>query len=345
MKRRTLVLAALALVVGTVVTTGTNAAPAKTRGLLVTSALALDRANETVTLPLFKGRTPSGKALWYVITDDSSKADARKRGVNFAPRLEQALGTAAVQRVTKSGDELVFKGTVDFSPKHVVVPSKDGFPPAKVAPGARGDSRYSPFVTAGDGIVLNASQVMNSTGTNDSVVAISTAKGWVKLKLLRGFFKGSSVLYLRLDGSIPLLAGIEASTYAPKLNALPGIGSDAAGSARSPIIPVVNGELGKSNKLRQGLQSALLGQGDPLNVTDSLPGTADYTPAWDVTPAVWSPGAVESGKRVVIRSTDQVAKLARAGLLVSAGKEKANDGLGGLRALGAVSNCPTIAFG
>ncbi len=59
MKRRTLVLAALALVVGTVVTTGTNAAPAKTRGLLVTSALALDRANETVTLRLFKGRTPS----------------------------------------------------------------------------------------------------------------------------------------------------------------------------------------------------------------------------------------------------------------------------------------------
>src|SRR5437660_582114 len=58
----------------------------------------LDTKAGTVTLPLFKGRTRSGGAVWYIVTESSNKADAAKRGVNWSPKLRNALGTKAVQR-------------------------------------------------------------------------------------------------------------------------------------------------------------------------------------------------------------------------------------------------------
>ncbi len=82
-----------------------------------------------------------------------------------------------------------------------------------------------------------------------------------------------------------LAAAIEGSTRAPNLNAAPGLGSNDPGtSARSAIIPIVNGALGVNNPARQGLQSALLGEGDPLNVTQEEPvfedGVVLYSPLW-----------------------------------------------------------------
>src|SRR5712664_1737552 len=64
------------------------------------SAISIDAANETITLPLHKGLTAAGKTTWYVVIDSSSKADAAKRGINYAPRLANVRGTKAVQRVS-----------------------------------------------------------------------------------------------------------------------------------------------------------------------------------------------------------------------------------------------------
>lgn len=61
------------------------------------SALCIDIEHETVTLPLFKGRTTSGKTFWYIVTESSSMADAKRRGVNFSRKIAHALGTKAVQ--------------------------------------------------------------------------------------------------------------------------------------------------------------------------------------------------------------------------------------------------------
>jgi hypothetical protein len=325
-----------------IATVNVRAAAATARPTLK-SAIALDAANETITLPLHKGVTATGKTTWFIVIDSSAKADATSRGVNFAPRLANVLGTKAVQKVSVSGGLTRFAGTVDFAPKRVVVPSKTGFPPAKAVPGAVGDKNYSPLITADGHVVLDAPQVANATGKSDSVTNLDVAHHRVTLKLLRGWFSGTPVLYLRTDGSASLVTALEGSTLTPNLNAAPGLGSDAASSARSAIIPVVNGAQSGAN--RQGLQSAVLSGKDPLNITQSFPGAPDYTPVWDLHPVVWTPKAIKDGKRVELTSAAQVAKDVKAGLLTSAGTGPANASLGGLKALGMISICSTVAVG
>ena len=309
----------------------------------LTSAIALDATAETITLPLHKGLTATGAATWYVLIDSSNKADAASRGLNYAPRLANALGTKAVQKATLKAGTITFPGTVDFTPKHVVVPSATGFPPSKVAAGAVGDKNYSPLVTTDGKTVLDAPQVANATGQSDTVTKLDIAHNRVTLKLLRGWFNGTPVLYVRTDASAVLVAALEDGTYAPNLNSAPGLGSDAASSSRSAIIPVINGS--QTGADRQGLQSAVISGKDPLNITQSLPGTADYTPVWDLHPVVWTPAAIKAGKEVELTSAAQVTKDFKAGLLTSAGKGPANSSLGGLRAIGFISICSTVAVG
>ncbi|MBA3842987.1 MAG: hypothetical protein H0X39_10280 [Actinobacteria bacterium] len=328
----------LLLAAAVIATAQSGAATSANAKPLIRSAISVDGNAETITLPLFKGQTAAGEATWYVVIDSSSRADAKRRGVNFAPRLGKALGTGAVEKAHLAGSTVVFPGTVNFAPKRVVVPSATGFPPTKFAPGAVGDQSYSPLVTTGDGVVLDAPQVKNATGQSDTVVSIDTSRRQVTLKLLRGFFNGTSVLYLRTDGSGTLVTALEASTYAPNLGKAP----DAANSG---IIPVINGPLGKNNPKRQGLESAVLGQGDPLNITQTLPGSADYSPVWDLHPVVWTAAAIKAGKRTQLTSTAQIVRAFKAGLLTSAGKGPADPTLGGVRALGMISICSTVAIG
>jgi hypothetical protein len=307
------------------------------------SALNIDIAHETVTLPLFNGRAPNGKPTWYIVTDSSGKADAAKRGVNYAPKLLNAVGTAAVQKGHFDQGTLVFSGTVNFGLKYVLVPGPNGFPPTKFAPGAQGDAKYSPLVQLPDGVVLNAIQLANWTGKSGSVVAIDYARRTVTVSLLAGFVDGQFTLYLHTDASVKLVAALEHSTYAPNLNAAPGLANDEPPSARAAIIPVVNGIRGDGNPQRQGLQSALLGQGDPFNVAQEQPSDpVHYTPIWDVTPVQWTDAAIAAGKRVQLHSQDEVRAQALAGNIVSALPGTPNAGLGGINAIGAISNCPII---
>ncbi|MBA2298594.1 MAG: hypothetical protein H0W14_11220 [Actinobacteria bacterium] len=293
-----------------------------------------------MTLPAFRGKSSRGE-VWYIVTESSNRADAARRGVIFAPKLRNALGTGAVQKATLAGDRLSFAGTVDFAPKTVVVPGDQGFPPAKVVPGAVGDARYSPLVSTGDGIVLNASQVANASGRSDGVVSLDKKRMLVTLKTLSGLFGGQTVHYLRTDASVDVVAALEGSTLAKNLDFAPGAGSNGPKSARSAIIPIVNGPRGKANPQRQGLQSAVLGEGSPLNITQSIPGTPDYSPIWDVHPAVWN----ESAAPTRLTSSAQVAAAVKAGRLGSGGAGPANASLGGLKAAPFISNCPTVAIG
>jgi hypothetical protein len=271
-----------------------------------------------------------------------------------------ALGTAAVQKARVAGnDALVFEGTVNFGLKHVLVPGPNGFPPSSYAPGAQGDAKYSPLVQiipaadgdndAGDrvpksGLVLNAPQVANDTGVSGSVVDIDYSARTVTLNMLGGYVDGQFDLYLHTDASSPLVAALESSTYAPNLNAAPGIANDEPPSSRAAIIPIVNGILGDDNPMRQGLNSALLGEGDPFNVPQEQPNDpVHYTPIWDVTPVMWTDAAIAAGLRVQLHSQDEVRTQAQAGNLVSALPGTPNAGLGGINAIGAISNCPIMA--
>ncbi len=321
----------------------TTAATSET--LFLKSAISFDDAGGTVTLPIFEGKTAKGATSWYVVTDSSDQADATKRGVNYSPKLANALGTKAVQKATGTGDLLTFAGTVDFRPERSVTPGPDGFPPTKVAAGAIGDSAYSPLVTVDGATVLNATQVKNDTGQLDAITAIDTATKQVTLKVLHGFSGGKKVAYLRLDASVDVVAALEESILAPNLNAAPGEGvSDPASSSRSAIIPIVNGTRGKGDPNRQGLQSAVLGEGEPLNIQASLPGGADYSPVWDVVPVVWSDAAIKAGRRTLLKSAAAVAESATAGDLTSGGMGAANADLSDLKSAGFISNCPTVAI-
>ena len=311
------------------------------------SALNIDIEHETVTLPLQEGRTTDGRRTWYIVTESSDQADATRRGVNYSNKLLNAVGTAAVQKVTSGAAGLVFPGTVNFGLTHVVVPGPNGFPPAKFAAGAAGDAKYSPLVQivaqAGSGIVLNAPQVANDSGQSDSVVNIDYGRRTVTLNMLAGFVDGQFTLYLHTDASSELVAALESSTYAPNLNAAPGIANDEPPSSRAAIVPVVNGIRGDGNPMRQGLESELLGMGDPFNVPQEQPSDpVHYTPIWDVSPVQWTDAAIAAGLRVQLHSQDAVRTQALAGNIVSALPGTPDESLGGINASGAISNCPII---
>lgn len=305
----------------------------------------LDVARETVTLPLHKG-SHDGQAVWYVVTDSSGKADAERRGVNHAPKLRNAIGTKAVQNAKLVNGVPDFPGTVDFSPQRTVVAGPTGFPPAVAEPGAIGDAAYSPYVQTAPGLVLNATQVANASGLHDSVVSIDYANRRVTMSMFFGFWHGHKILYLHQDASDAVTAALEGSTFAPNMNAAPGLASDDPDtSARAAILPVVNGELGAGNPERQGLSSAIFGEGDPLNITQELPGSGGdrYTPVWDIHPVVWTDEAIAAGQRRRLTSDGEVRNAFRDGLVRSGGTGPANESLGGLQAADFISNCPIVA--
>ncbi len=346
-----------------------------TQSYVMASAIAFDgqpglppSTAQTVTLPLHLGLTASGQPTAYVITESSDAADAQRRGVNFSPKLKNALGTAAVQQVSVlnptapvSQQIIRFAGTVDFSPQRVVVPgpAPNYFPPSQFAPGSVGDANYSPLITTGNGIVLDAPQVANLTGVHDTVVNLDLADKTVTVSVFEGFYEDHPVLYTRFSASDPLPAAIESTTYTPNLNAAPGLASDSpTSSSREAIVPIVNGPTGVTNPQRQGLDSALAGEGAPLSVIQEEPAPPSdsssqfYSPVWDVTPGVWTNLAITQGLQARLTSIEptttspvpSIELQAQAGTLVSA--SFANGPYNptvGLNAAGFVSLCPVMA--
>jgi hypothetical protein len=327
------------------------------------SAINVDKVNHTVTLPLYKG-VWHDQRVWFTLTDTSSLQEAVRLGINWAPKLANALGTAAVQRAVLHGRQLDrtsvvdFAGTVDFSGQRAVFPGPDLFPvlPSTHA-GPVGDPQYSPLFTFGNGVVYNGEQIANWTGVHPKVLALDQGHRQVTLRLTEGRYLNRQVLYLSTDASLTQVAALENATFAPNLAAAPQPGSDdPARSAREAIIPIVNGPRGVDNPQRQGLQSAVAGEGDPLNIIREEPECSDpsvpancsalqYSPLWDVTPVAWTQAAIDAGLRVRLGSHETVEQLFDEGLLVNfnpTGPSQDDPEILGLRALGATVNCPPI---
>jgi hypothetical protein len=288
-------------------------------------------AGTTASFPLHTGRTKDGRAVDFVVLEASSSAAAQRWGVEVVDKLSN-VGRAAAQSVALESGTVVFSGTVDFAPERTVVGTPGtGFPPVSAVPGSVGDAAYSPLVRLPDGSVLNAPQIGNATGRHDKVVSLDRARGRVTLRLSDGFARDEAVVYVSTDATAPDAAALEGATYAPKLDAAPSPGDDSSDSARASLAAFVNGPTG-SPSTRQGINSALLGQGDPLNVLAWRPGQGRYSPMWDVHLTAWAP---DVQPRRVTRFAD-VEDLAEDGSVT------APDGSrwGASRA---IVNCPIIA--
>src|SRR5262245_40296893 len=246
--------------------------------------------DHTATFPIHEGRVGS-RTVWFVVLDASTGDLADRFGCNRSQKLARARGTGAAQRGHFDGNVLVLEGTVDFAPQRIVVGDPvTGFPPLQAVPGSVGDSAYSPLVQLPDGSILNAPQLVNGTGMHDKVVALDLGARTARLRLTEGFARDNAVLYLSTDASSPVAAALEGATLAPRLDRAPFPGGDGTNSARASLAAFVNGPTGAGNPQRQGLNSALLGDGDPRNVLAWLPDQGRYSPLWDVHLAAYAPG-------------------------------------------------------
>jgi len=330
------------------------------------SAIDLSPTARTATLPLHQGVDQFGNPVYFIVTEASDCATAQSLQVNYAPKLgllidangnpvNQSAQKVTVTPLSGNGADPVgmvqFSGTADFSPVRIFVPnSPNGWPPVQAAPGSVGDSNYTPFITyknaAGKPVVLNASQVANATGIKDFIPQIDFANKTVTFNLVVGIYDFNFLMYLRMDASDATVTAFEGGIYASNPEASPGGGMRflAQGSARQTIMPVVNGPRGVDKILdRQGLESGALGEGDPLNVLGAKPGDDEYSPLWDITPVVWTPAAIATGKRQRLHQDDEVRAFVAAGLLTSVpgASGPVNSDIG-VTSLGVVSNCPVM---
>lgn len=306
----------------------------------------VDQDAGTITLPLYKGQMTDGRVVWYILTDTSDAQNAAALGLNFSAKLvysDVGRGArAASQKLINGQTVVVFeKGTVDFSPKQAVSPgaAPNYFPPVAFQPGSVGDADYSPVARIGNYIYnapIVAFNVDDATLNNfcdgnanhdivhDKVISICPRDQTVKLQLTQGFSFGRPVLYLSTDASDPLPASIEAATYAPGLNDIKIGGDDSAFSAVERIFAFTNGATnnipGEINPQRQGFDSALHGEGGPLNVLGGIPTVAtDYSPLWDLNIGEWTQRAIDNDYRSRARGEFEILGYAKNGWITGPG--------------------------
>ena len=310
------------------------------------SAQAIDTTTGLAVVPVVSG-TAAAEAAWFIITESSDSADAARRRVNWSPRLAALRRTALVQHGRWEGARLVVQAGVDFRPVRRVRANPDSaFPPAEAVPGSRAVPGYSPFVELADGTILNAPVVAARTGVLDRVVQLDRALLFAVVRVSRGYASGKTVWYISTEASDPMVAAMEGATFVPALAPLSAAaGNDALADVRNGLVVIVNGPLkAESPTQHHGLRSALRGEGDPQSILEHHPGTASYTPVWDLHMALWSPRALRDGARERLLGFDEVAARVRDGLLLAAGPGVAHRRLDGLTAAGVIVNCPVVAL-
>ncbi len=119
---------------------------------------------------------------------------------------------------------------------------------------------------------------MNDSGKADVAVVIDLDDRTVDYELVDGFARGKDVLYISTESSSPVGAALENATWAPSLDAVPSVGDDSTDSARASLAAITNGQTGADNPDRQGINSALSGDGDPRNTLAWLPNQGRYSP-------------------------------------------------------------------
>ncbi|HLL42843.1 MAG TPA: hypothetical protein VK369_06865 [Segetibacter sp.] len=327
------------------------------QNVFLPSTLAVDFTENkpTVTLPVYKGIGPSGNPTYYVLTEAADYKVAKMMGLNFAPRLVNGRGTAGSQQVTIENGMMKFKGDVDFSPVRTLAPGKfpNTFPPSIAKAGSIGDAEYSPLVVLQSGSVMNAIIVANGTGEHDNLVSIDYKKGTVVFKLLDGFQGGDQYFYhISTESNDTAAATVESATYTPRLANLPEFGKNMPmdKSALLGFSPTANGETGVNNPQRQGLNSTILDALAPINIFPLDPDNTkqennNYTPMWDAHINVWTPAAIQAGKRRRITGFEDLEKLFAEGSITNAPANAGNPNsfVAGLKPSKAIINCPVIA--
>jgi len=339
---RTLFISTVAALV-VLVPAGSAAAGTDSSKLFIRSAV--EHPDGTATFPLHRG-TSQGRTVYYLLLDSSDGNRAATLGLNRSQKLANAANTGAVQHVSLKAGAIDFPASVDFSATRVVE-APDGFPPTRFEPGAVGEAGYSPLVQLADGTVDNAPQIARDqngdgridlgTEAADKVVAIDTARLTVTYRETNGFQGGKALRYVSTDASDPLAATLEDATLAPKLNAAPSPGDDSTKSARAELIAFVNGQTGAANPRRQGLNSAVAGDGDPLNVLAWNPSQGRYSPLWDVHLAQWSAADVAAATNIRQTDVGTVTGLADHGRITGPGG-------GAFGAAGFIVDCPIVAL-
>lgn len=312
----------------------------------------VDLVGDVATLPLQHGQLKDGRDVWFVITDTNDQMEAERRGLVHAGQLLGARDAASTRTATidAQGNFTFDRGTVDFRPPLELVPadSPSPFPPKVEHAGSIADLEYSPFVRLeGSDTLYNAPIVafdvparqisfcnggVDHSLVHDQVIRICPEKMDVTLRLGHGFAAGQPVIYLSFEGSDPLAAALGGLTYAPALK-------DLRNSETSEnIFAIANGQTGRDNPERQGLDSALLGEGPPLNILDGLtPKSQGYTPLWDLQIAKWSDEAITRVARHRLIDTTEIRAAAAAQLLTGFSG-------GPLISEGIFVNCPVIGF-
>ncbi len=310
-----------------------------------------------VTLPLFRGLSPQGQPVFYIITEASDFDVAQKMGLNYSPKMRFAVGAGA-QQVTLNGGAMRFRGNVNFTPEHLVVPGSPTapFPPRIARPGAIGDAEWSSMVVLPSGVVLNVQMMHNATGTHDRVKSIDLEKRTVSISLLDGFQGGKQLFYhLVTDVSEALPAALENGVHTPRLAKVPAIGQSLPSqpSALLGFSPVLNGIIDTKTNEDQGFAASIANGGiDPINVFPLGPSNDDrsagnnYSPLWDAHVNMWTADAVRTGKVRRITSFEDLQSLVKDGHVTSAMINPPGAGnafVAGLRPTRAIINCPVIA--
>lgn len=255
------------------------------------SALQVNLSNQTVRVPLYPGRGPDGKHVWFTALDASDQGLAENSGLNYAPKLSN-VGNGCddcIQEVTQDNPKpadnrfgqapIQFKGTPDFSPKRIARPGPKGFPLKDgFQPGAVARDGYSPFIrikgttTVYDAPILAEGDgdfdVKTHTNTADRVLRVHIggkapqgqySESWADVLFVKGFDAGQPIVYLSTDAGQPLTAVLERATYVPALDrAAYNGGDDFLGSARERLFGFINGQTGANNKQSQGFQHLIL---------------------------------------------------------------------------------------
>jgi hypothetical protein len=323
-------------------------------GQQILQAAKVDLGQNTVTLPLYKGQLEDGRSVWYVLTDVSDEGVARQTGLNYAPKLANARGSAVRTARWNNDGTLIFdKGTVDFSPERVLTPgdAPDFFPPKEARAGSVGDEFYTPLVRVGD-LVYNATTVAFNVDASeiefpdgkvdyskvlDRAVAISPANGTVTFSLNLGSVDGHPIVFISLESNDMFVSAAEATTYTPALSGVSFGLNDSANSVVAVNYIMINGPTGEGNPQIQGVNSALSDKGGQvLDVFDSAPGVRDgYSPMWDLYLGWWTQEAIDKGYRAAVQSELEWLTLVEKGWITGA------DG-GAMGTVKLVSNCPLI---
>ncbi len=319
----------------------------------------IDMEAGTITLPLYQGRMADETPVWYVLTDTTDQANAEALGLNHSAKLAYADVEGAVRTGNLEKDlTLTFEqGTVDFAPAFTITPGggEAPFPPSVAEPGSVGDDAYSPLVkieNAG-GHIYNAPIIAfgntaeelafcdgdpDHSLVHDRVVSICPEEQTVTFQMVVGFSFARPVFYMSFEASDPMVATLEMATFAPALSNIRVGFDDGAFSAVERLFVTANGPTGSDNPQRQGLDSALLGEGTgPLNVFGGVPTLAlDYSPLWDLNLGIWTQDAIDAGYRSRMIDEFQFLGMAEQGHITGVPG-------GPFGSTGFIGNCPIVA--